>query len=97
MDKNNSEIFKKMAINSGKDQDQLNTTHCGGSPKERWWTYEQNQKYVLFLRENKKSLDDQKTRRLSKIYLEMSLNINEKTPEQCRTHHLKALKKYESI
>ena len=27
----------------------------------------------------------------------MSLNIRNKTPEQCRTHHQKAMKKYKKI
>lgn len=67
------------------------------SSRGKSWTYEENQQYILFLEENKKSFDDEQTRRFSKIFLEMSLNMLNKSPEQCRTHHQKALRKYKSI
>lgn len=36
-------------------------------------------------------------RRSTKIFLEMSLFIHSKFPEQCRTHHQKVLAKYGTI
>lgn len=67
------------------------------SPRPHTWTYKENKMYILFLRENRKEFEVQKKRRHLKIFLEMSLNIPGKTPEQCRTHHEKSLKKYQRI
>lgn len=61
------------------------------------WTLAENGAYVEFLKDNDKVMKDESNRRSSKIFLEMSLFIRTKTPEQCRTHHQKVLGKYESI
>lgn len=39
----------------------------------------------------------EKSRRDHKIFVEMSLNIGSKSPEQCRSHHQKVIKKYLTI
>lgn len=65
-----------------------------GASTTKNWTYLENQAYVEFLSDNEKMMKDSTMRRSNKIFLEMSLFIRTKFPEQCRTHHQKVLNKY---
>ena len=65
-------LQKKMGIEQ-KDEKISPLPTCGSKGKN--WTYQENQKYIVFLQENKESFEDEQTRRTSKIFLEMSLNI----------------------
>ena len=63
----------------------------------RNWNFQENSLYIEFLKENKRSFEDESTRRSSKIFLEMSLSLRTKSPEQCRTHHQKIMTKYGTL
>ena len=61
------------------------------------WSITENQKYIKFLRQYKNQVEDTFMGKKHKIYKLMSGFIGSRTPEQCRGHHRKMLKFYNSV
>ena len=61
------------------------------------WTEAENMKYAEYLKMNFGLMHDKLGRRTKKIFERMSRLIKTRCPTQCRSHHQKCMKKYQSM
>jgi hypothetical protein len=62
------------------------------------WTLEENRIYRDFLLENKDSFTTEAKRREERVFCQLSKALNHRrTPDQCRSHHLKLLGTRQSV
>lgn len=61
--------------------------------KIKRWTKEESQLYEEFLQKYKSTFEEAGTKRMTKIFIQMSEFIGTKTASQCRSHHQKFFKK----
>ena len=68
------------------------------SKRYQRWNLKENDEYVKFLIRHEKMFEDSLERRSSAIYNKMACELkNGRNNHQCRSHHMKMLKKYRSI
>ena len=88
-----SEFYAKKDSNEEKQE-------VGKKEKEKKyfkWSFGENTLYVEFLEKNPELFANEKERRKKKCYLEMSKYIMSRNSDQCRIHHQKMRKKYQTI
>ena len=62
------------------------------------WSAEENVEYAIFLQKNYFKGEDRKDRRNNKFFIQMSKELkNGRNNHQCRSHHVKLLKKYLTV
>ena len=61
------------------------------------WSSSEQQGYLLFIWNNKDLFKDRQTRTASKVFEAMSEEVETRSPQQCRYHHLKMMRKNGSI
>lgn len=61
------------------------------------WTLEENAKYIAFLQLAKEDFEHEYTRRIKKVFKRLSEFMGSKSESQCKSHHQKMLKQYESV
>jgi hypothetical protein len=61
------------------------------------WDYDEQVLYLEFVENNKLHLESKECRRSTKVFKMMSSQILTRGPDQCRSHHQKMHKKYDSV